>query len=347
MILAMDRPWIEAGLKWAYVTSSDVPSLLVQRVSRLRGTTTMDTFFLRYVVSSQAFTDYVRNVHTGTSVPHISATQIENFPLALPPLPIQRRIASILSAYDDLIENNTRRIAILEEMAQAIYREWFVHFRYPGHEDVPLVDSALGPIPEGWQVHSLVELADVTYGYPFKSKQFSASQVGKPVIRIRDVKEGRSSTFTDEVAEERYIVRNGDLLVGMDGEFHMGKWVGGDAYLNQRVARFTSNGMLSRYHLFLALTGPIKHLESTITGTTVAHLSARDIKAINTLVPAPQMLKLASEVLQPMFDLEQNLRLQNMTLRKTRDLLLPKLISGEIDVSTDVPVEEMEAQLMS
>ncbi len=90
----------------------------------------------------------------------MNKSRFENLIVTLPPLPIQRKIAAILSAYDDLIENNTRRIALLEEMAQALYREWFVHFRFPGHESVPLVDSPLGPIPEGWQMAKLGEVAD-------------------------------------------------------------------------------------------------------------------------------------------------------------------------------------------
>jgi len=90
-----------------------------------------------------------------TSTPSI----LRSVSVVHPPLPTQRKIADILSAYDDLIENNTRRIAILEEMAQQLYQEWFVHFRYPGHENVPLVDSELGPIPEGWEVKRLGDIA--------------------------------------------------------------------------------------------------------------------------------------------------------------------------------------------
>ena len=94
----------------------------------------------------------MQNVSRGTTQDNLSLDKLLSFEIFTPSLPIQRKIAAILSAYDDLIENNTRRIALLEAMAQALYREWFVHFRFPGHQSVPMVDSPLGPIPQGWQV---------------------------------------------------------------------------------------------------------------------------------------------------------------------------------------------------
>ena len=150
----------------------------------------------------------------------------------------QRRIASILSAYDDLIENNTRRIAILEEMARRIYEEWFVRFRFPGHEGVRMVESELGLVPKGWSVQGLYEVADLTYGFPFKSNLFKEGGEGVGVIRIRDMRDDYTGTRTTEDADPKYRVSDGDILVGMDGAFHMGRWAGGVACLNQRVVRF-------------------------------------------------------------------------------------------------------------
>ena len=114
--------------------------------------------FLKYYI------DFIKlqmqNISKGTTQDNLSVDKLLTFDFLTPPLPTQRKIASVLSAYDDLIENNTRRIEILEEMAQAIYREWFVHFRFPGHEKVQMVDSELGPIPEGWALKPLGEIAE-------------------------------------------------------------------------------------------------------------------------------------------------------------------------------------------
>jgi type I restriction enzyme, S subunit len=120
----------------------------------------------------------------------------------MPPLPVQQRIAGILSAYDELMENSQRRIQILEGMARAIYREWFVQFRFPGHEKLPRVASPLGAIPQGWEVKQVKDVANVTYGFPFQSKKFNTTGVGTPVIRIRDILEGSIDTFTDEEVTE-------------------------------------------------------------------------------------------------------------------------------------------------
>ena len=194
---------------------------------------------------------------SGASQRNLNGKVIKEFKIAFPPLPIQRKIADILSAYDDLIENNTRRIQILEEMAHTIYREWFVNFRFPGHENVEMVESELGMIPEGWETRSVFDLADVTYGYPFSAKQFSDNGNGMPVIRIRDIRNNLTRTFTSEEAPGKYVVEDGDILVGMDGDFHMGRWAGGQAYLNQRVARIRPKATISPYFLFWALKKPI------------------------------------------------------------------------------------------
>ena len=115
----------------------------------------LDLGFLYYLFLSQQFNTHLFKTSTGAKILHTAPGRIEDYRFARPPLQTQRRIASILSAYDNLIDNNTRRIKILEEMAQMIYREWFVNFRFPGHENVPMVESELGPIPRGWAVANL------------------------------------------------------------------------------------------------------------------------------------------------------------------------------------------------
>lgn len=157
VVLAMDRPWVTAGLKWAYIKKHDPKALLVQRVSRLRAKNGLNQAYLRCLISSRYFSDYIQPIVTGVNVPHISGRQIGSFKIPLPPPPLQKKIAAIISAYDELIENNRRRIALLEKLTEEIYREWFVRFRFPGHEIVKLVKG----IPQGWRVAVLRELAMV------------------------------------------------------------------------------------------------------------------------------------------------------------------------------------------
>ena len=224
IILAMDRPWIEAGLKYAWVTDKDLPCLLVQRVARLRGKNGLLTRFLRYVIADRSFTDYIKPIVTGVAVPHISSKQIQDYHFRLPPIETQRKIAAILSAYDDLIENNTRRLKILEEMARALYREWFVHFRFPGHEKVRMVDSPLGEIPEGWEAITVRDISDyinrgISPKYDDKSENIVINQ---KCIRDRSLNVEPSRRHLNKVPEDK-LIRRGDILINSTGVGTLGR----------------------------------------------------------------------------------------------------------------------------
>ena len=173
VVIAMDRPWIEAGLKYARIGADDLPALLVQRVSRLRGKSGLDQAFLYCLIGSREFTDHVLAVLTGTAVPHISSRQILDFRFRLPSLGEQRAIASVLSALDDKIEQNRWTAQALERLARTIFRAWFVDFepvkaKAAGATDFPSMpqpvfdalptrffDSDMGAVPEGWKVTAL------------------------------------------------------------------------------------------------------------------------------------------------------------------------------------------------
>jgi type I restriction enzyme S subunit len=301
-------------------------------IFRPRSTRKIHNKFLYYLLSSDAFVESTVTASKGTKMPRGDKDAMRAYGFYLPPLSSQERIAGILSGYDELIENCQRRIEILESMARALYREWFVYFRYPGHESVPLVPSSLGDIPQGWDVRALNDVATVTYGFPFASKKFNTNGVGTPVIRIRDIREGSINTCTDEDADPKFHIKNEDILVGMDGDFHMCIWSSGHAFQNQRIAKFESNGEIGNFHLFLALESPIQTWNKAIVGTTVAHLGDMHIKRIQLVWPSVQILERARDVLEPMSQQIITLKSQIKNLRQTRDLLLPRLLSGQLEV---------------
>lgn len=289
--------------------------------------------YLNYLLNAPQVQSVIHAKTNGVTVPHLNMKDVRSLSLpALPPLPVQRRIAGILSAYDELAENSQRRIRILETMARALYREWFVRFRFPGHEKLPRVASPLGEIPQGWEVKTVKDVATVTYGFPFQSKKFNTDGIGTPIIRIRDILDGSINTFTDEEAGTKYHIKNGDILVGMDGDFHMCIWSSGHALQNQRVAKFESNGEIGNFHLFLALELPIQTWNKSIVGTTVAHLGDMHIKMIQIAFPPPNILTKAREILEPMSQQIIALKCQTQNLRRTRDLLLPRLLSGKLNI---------------
>ena len=291
----------------------------------------IDIRFLYYMLWDAKLSRYAG----GAAQPLVTQTVLKQVEVRVPPLPVQQRIAGILSAYDELIENSQRRIKILESMARALYREWFVHFRFPGHEHHPRVASPLGEIPQGWEVRRVKEVATVTYGFPFASKKFNTDGIGSPVIRIRDILQGFSATYTSEKVEPKYHVKDGHILVGMDGDFHMCIWASGHAYQNQRVARFESSGEIGNFHMFLALEKPIQEFNKAIVGTTVAHLGDMHIKTIHIVWPPANLRAEAREVLEAMSEQIIYQKRQIHNLQRTRDLLLPRLLSGQIEVKVE------------
>ena len=298
-------------------------------VCGFRAATHLETRFIRYCIADRLHE--LLQLAGGGTFPNLTKDDIGGFVI---PWPDDRvRIASILSAYDELMENSQRRIRILQAMARALYREWFVHFRFPGHEKVPLVASPLGAIPKAWEICAVKDVATVTYGFPFQSKKFNTDGIGTPVIRIRDILDGSINTFTDEEVEPKYHLKNGDILVGMDGDFHMCIWSSGHAFQNQRIAKFESNGEIGNYHLFLALELPIHTWNKSIVGTTVAHLGDMHIKAIQIAWPPAKILEKASGILEPMSQQIVALKRQIRNLRRTRDLLLPHLLSGQVNLT--------------
>ena len=260
----------------------------------------------------------------GATVAHVNLPIIRNLPVELPDIETQNKIANVLSAYDDLIENNQKQIKLLEEAVQRLYKEWFVDLRFPGYETTPIIDG----IPQAWKRERLVDIADVQYGYAFDGSLFNAKGNGTPIVRIRNIPAGTTDDYTTEDAEPQYVVHNGDILVGMDGEFHINSWSGPDAYLVQRTCSFRPHNPNMKGYLLQAIYEPIKYFESTVVGATVAHLGKKHIDTI-TVLTGPDELYVP---FQQYFNKRQLLLNQNQRLAEARDRLLPKLMSGELEV---------------
>ncbi len=246
---------------------------------------------------------------------------------------IQHRIASILSTYDSLIENNTKRIRLLEKMAENLYKEWFVRFRFPGHENVEMENG----LPKGWKMTNLFDVAGVTYGFAFKSNKFCDNAELNPVVRIRDIQENHTNTYTDEQCEDKYLIGKNAILIGMDGIFHMCLWNGERAYMNQRVVMLNSKEKgVCNYLLYLAIRPQIKYWEQVISGTTVAHLGDKHLRKVKVLLPEKAILEKANSIISRAMDEKNILQHQNSLLARQRDLLLPRLMSGKLEVKEEL-----------
>ena len=280
--------------------------------------------FLYYTMLSKDFYAKADAAAIGAAQRTVSLTALRNMEIKVPSVDKQAKIVKILSSYDDLIENNQKQIKLLEEAAQRLYKEWFVDLRFPGHETTPIVDG----LPQGWRRERLVDIADVQYGFAFDGSLFNSDGIGMPIVRIRNIPNGITKDYTTEEAEKQYIVRNGDIVVGMDGEFHINSWSGADSYLVQRTCRIKPKNVDMNGYLFQAIYEPIKFFESTVVGATVAHLGKKHIDTI-TVLTAPQEMH---KPFQLYFNKRQLLLNQNQRLAEARDRLLPKLMSGELEV---------------
>ena len=310
-------------------------------------------------VSYTFLTDYhkqwmINQSSHGATMTSLNQGIISRIPLSLPDIQIQNKIASILSAYDDLNQNNIRRIRILEEMAQMIYREWFVNFHFPGHGGVRMVESELGPVPEGWKVKTVEETFEISGG-------------GTPSTKVPEYWESGTINWYSPVD----LTATGTMFMDCSGnqinELGLKKSSAKifppysvmmtsratlgvisinttDACTNQGFITCIPNEQIPLYTLYHWLKENVEMFISLGTGSTFKEITKGVFKTIQLVVPTPDVISQFEKTMQPLALQILNLQRKNANLRRTRDLLLPKLISGELDVSIlDIRIPEAEA----
>ncbi len=312
--------------------------------------TKANALFLYYIFNSAEQQAYIVQNAITTGVPHTNLGILRNTPLRLPPLAEQKAIAAVLGALDDKIELNRRMNATLEAMARALFQSWFVDFdpvraKLDGRKPVGLdaataalfpnsfQDSVLGPIPHGWRVGSIYEIAAVIYGAPFASSLYNSEKLGKPLIRIRDLADESPAVFTTEVHPKGYLLKPGDIVVGMDGEFRAYLWAGAESWLNQRVCVFAPKPGYSAAFVRNSIFAPLAQVEATETATTVIHIGKNDIDRFTVIIPDAPVVEAFKRQCQPWYDQIVANKQQSRTLAALRDTLLPKLLSGELSVA--------------
>jgi type I restriction enzyme S subunit len=338
VILAMDRPWVPAGLKYAYIKNSDPQALLVQRVARMKGVNGLDTVYLRYIIASPEFAGYVKNIMGGTNVPHISANQIKSFKVQIPPLKTQNKIADILSKYDDLIENNRRRIELLEESARLLYREWFVHLRFPGHEHTPIIDG----IPEGWEIKKIEDICKTIGGGTPSTKNPEYWNDGNITwVTPTDVTKNNCLALLDSEKKitELGLKKSSAKLVPPETILMTSRAsVGFFALMDREVC--TNQGFISivpyqddyRMYLLHNLMQRVEEIRSHAGGSTYREINKTRFRNFEILIPSNFLLKQFQDQAYKILQQVRLLNKQNQKLSQARDLLLPRLMNGEITV---------------
>ena len=292
-----------------------------------------DLTYLYYVLKSLN----LNSKQIGSSQPLITQSMLKDMVVDIEiDIEKQKKIANSISIIDQKIQINNQINQELEAMAKTLYDYWFVQFDFPDQNGKPYKSSGgkivYNPelkreIPEGWGVENLFNVAEVQYGYPFSTDYFNSTGEGVPVIRIRDILGNDITNYSTEEVEDKYKINVGDVLIGMDGNFHMNYWIKEDCYLNQRVVKVNSDklpNMVLKYQIepFIRLR------EKSVSRTTVGHLSDKDLKAINVILPKDKYL---SSIFDKFESILENIII-NQQLTQLRDWLLPMLMNGQVKV---------------
>lgn len=295
----------------------------------------IDLNFLFYLFNTSSVRGQIKGSASGATVRHTSPSRIYDVVVRIPPLEMQRRIARKLSNYDELIEINQRRIRILNEMARALYREWFVEFRFPGHARIQRVGSPVGDIPKGWEVRPLSAIAEVNRA------QINSRNAPDEIhyIDIASVSPGQIDTvttysFSEAPGRARRVVQHGDVLwscVRPNRRSHTLVMFPEPGTIASTGFSVLTAKTVPYNFLYAATTTDefVGYLTNNASGAAYPAVTASTFEKAELVVPSPDLLRRFGEVTVPMAEEAHFLRMQVENLRKTRDLLLPRLLNGQ------------------
>ena len=299
--------------------------------------------YLAYFIKTDEFQKQIYGIVGGSAIPTLSQENLANLIVRVPNENIQNTIADILDSLDGKIELNKQINDNLEAMAKQLYDYWFVQFDFPNEEGKPYKssggamewnDKLKREIPQGWTAANIFDELSVQYGFPFSTDLFTEEPTNIPVVRIRDILENSVSAYSREETDEKYKLQKQDLLIGMDGNFHMNYWNDNVSYLNQRIVRLRANpnSTVSILQARYDIAPYIKAKELRAKGSTVGHLSDKDLKGLFVLVsPNADFRNKFDSILAEI--IENRCEIESLT--KQRDELLPLLMNGQASVNSD------------
>lgn len=320
----------------------EVPGVMLQKaLHRIRARDGVDSRFLYYSLFLQGRSGLLEGLFTGSTIKHLPSEKLAKVTVRLPSVAIQRRIASMLGAYDDLIEVNRRRIAVLEEMARRLFEEWFVHFRFPGHGTQP----SEGELPAGWKRVPIADAYDGLFDGPHATPPPAES--GPVFLGISDVRENGCLDLTNvrHIAEsdfaawtKRVTPRSGDIVFSYEATLNRYAMIpsGFRGCLGRRMALIRASGAgIARYLFRYFFTDAWRRLvaANTLSGATVQRIPLTRFPTFPIVVPPSDLLLRHDAIAAPLSRQVEVLSDANVRLAASRDLLLPRLISGDLSVS--------------
>jgi len=320
------------------IWQEQVPGMMIQKaLHRIRPHKCLDPRYLFYNFLYKGKTGRFSPLFTGATIKHLPREKLALVEVEIPPMPTQERIAANLSAYDDLIENNRRRIQLLEQASRLLYKEWFVHLRFPGHEHVKITDG----VPEGWKKKPLSEIANFRLGKMLDQKKNRGDLM--PYLANVNVRWGefdfdnlREMRFESHEIE-KYGLKYGDIVMCEGGEpGRCAIWKGQipSMMIQKAIHRIRSHGDVDYRFLYHSLyhRGKSGHLSGLFTGATIKHLPREKLAKVEIEISTPNVMCLFLEHIDP---IEKQIGILQTGIRRAseaRDLLLPRLMNGEIPV---------------
>ena len=323
--------------KLAIVKDEDVPANINQAVALIRFNKGVNIDYLYYFMVQKSFNAYVNCMSAQAAQPNINLKQIGNLQIALPTDEQQKRIADILSAYDNLIENNNKRIHLLERMAESLYKEWFIRFRFPGYEDTEFEDG----MPRGWVREKIgLHYNTCSGGTPSRTHEEYYTEGTIPWVKTGEIKDG-IIIHTDECITEAGVkgssaklLPQGSVVMAMYGvNIGMLAYLDSEMTCNQACCVFNDkNEINSRHYLFHYLYSIRDYLLLIGFGAAQQNLSQDLIKKVKIVIPPAELIKEFDKQKDPLYQTIRALMMQNDKLIKQRDALLPRLMSGKLEV---------------
>lgn len=289
----------------------------------------LDSSFLYTWMCSSFGYQSMQNIAIGSAQKALTISALKDLSLIVPPIDIQHRIATILSRYDSLIENYQKQIKLLEEAAQRLYKEWFVDLHFPGHENTKIVDG----VPEGWEKKTISQLGEYLNGFAFKPSDWQES--GKPIIKIKEMGNGvRNDTPRNngERVPAKYLVKAGDLLFSWSATLMVIVWSGEEGWLNQHLFKVTPAKGIGREFLLQSISNTIEEFQNLTTGSTMKHIQRNKLDQVFINIPNDEIMTSYSYLAERMRNQILHLSSQIRLLTEARDRLLPKLMSGDIEI---------------
>jgi type I restriction enzyme, S subunit len=289
----------------------------------------VDSKFVYYFFKQSNTFNYIQSSNAQAAQPNINLTSLGLIKINLPPLPIQQKIAKILSNYDDLIENNLKRIKLLEESGRLTYEEWFLRFCIDGKKLE--IDPATG-LPFGWERVSLSDMGEFLNGYAFKPKDLQ--EEGLPVIKIKEMKAGvveDTPRNPGDKIDDKYLVLRGDILFSWSATLEVIQWQYANGWLNQHLFKVSPNSDFPKSFLYLSLRNSLHIFDYLTTGATMKHIKRKELDFVKIPTPSSDILLKFDNLVNPMLEEILNLSHQNQLLKEARDILLPRLMTGMID----------------